>query len=797
MTQIPNYTKITYKTKPRPLVFTTKEIETAQFDPERRRKRLFSLVQMFNGEAKRQGRMAQDTFSTWGNVRDNLSIPFSSRRHSEGYAMISRRDYILSDGNGASGFGGEKRFSQPREHSETFANRRTSVVGGLLGTAAFKRQVLRKPVNLKRRRQLYMKFKMLGRLTILLHRMCRLHFQELQDDEEDSNAMTFAQIAFHGKRDPSVDLMFDVSKFKANKEYRISSDAKTVMKTHPNERTEEDIHVIQRTLLDLKSFAEYPVKMQLKVAKVGWFQTFNPKRVIIREGHPPQSFYFLLSGSVLITSSNASSTTNSKSISVLKRGSSFGDLAILQNTKRSFTATASEKVELFCISKKDFIRIFMAGGEKKLQDPELGEFIRNLEILKNWPIQLLEEHPEKCMFNYFKRGTLLIENSNTSDKIFIVKSGSCTVLKKLRCTTPATTVKESGRDDEVTGTDGEREIELTHRQLIEQKERKFLRRKMKTIKKMNMSIYERGLNLPLLHTKDIGGGGVRDRSGSILSTISERESVMSHDYILRDDFIDESFSGHSSRGYSTSPDDLRRINPYISRVSSSSNDFDKGNSVDKSISEQSQTFYTERQHPHTCREKKTVESWLSKLPSEHRIFSENKYKIDEDKNSLSTRRQPEPPHINVIPDQDIKAPLPPLSSDLKDHSNSATSVWSKVSKTSKAKNRFVFVEVQKLQKGGIFGLTNDLFGNQPNLSLVSDGAECLVLSKQFFLDNASDFQIHTIRIAGVPYPTDQEMQVNLERHEAWKTYRDKTLKEVIDDVTSKKRKKNTHLLPVF
>ncbi|XP_071960143.1 uncharacterized protein [Antedon mediterranea] len=796
MTQIPNFTKIAFKTKPRLLGITPQEEEdTAKFNSRRRRKRFLSVVEMFNVEPGKQVK-TQNSLSTWGNVRENLTNPMSStRRHSEGYAALGRRDRLSissSFNHGNLSSIEEKRFS--REHSDI--SRRSSVVGGLLGTAAFKRQLTRKSVNLKRRLMLYMKFKMLGRLTILLHRMCTLHFQELQDDEEDSNAMSFAQIAFHGKRDPSVDLMFDVSKFKANKEYRISSDTKAVMKLHPHERTDDDINVIQRTLLDLRSFAEYPVKMQVKVAKVGWLQTFNPKRVVVREGHPPQYFYFLISGSILITSTNDSYTDGSKSISVLKRGSSFGDLAILQNAKRTFTATASEKVELFCISKKDFISIFMAGGEKKLQDPELLKFIRNLEFLKNWPIELLEDHPEKCMFNYFKQGTLLVEDSSSNDKIFIVKSGSCTVLKKLRCKR-SSSLKKNRRDNAVAKivvTNEEEEKELTHKELIEQKEKLFLKRKIKSLKKTNTSLYDRGLNLPLLRAKSTGSDVMRDRPGSILSAISERDSAVSHDFILLDDLVDESLSGSSSRsGYCTSHDDVRCNNLCFSQFYNIPMDTDQGNTVGK-CSEASQALCTERQHPST-RRKKTVETWLSDLPVETRTLTDAKCRNT--KNDSTHRKHQVSPHqINVIPQQDTVL-LSPIQRDVKEHSTSTTSVLSNVSKLSKANNRFVFIEVQKLHKGCVFGLSSDLFGNQPTLSLVSDGAECLVLSKQFFLENATDFQIHEIRVAGVPYPTDEELQVNLERHEAWNVYRNKTLNDVIDFVTLNRRKKIRQLLPLF
>ena len=45
----------------------------------------------------------------------------------------------------------------------------------------------------------------------------------------------------------------------------------------------------------------------------------------------------------------------------------------------------------------------------------------------------------------------------------------------------------------------------------------------------------------------------------------------------------------------------------------------------------------------------------------------------------------------------------------------------------------------------MFGMGSTLYTNQPHLALVSNGAECLMMNKKFFLDNATDECLRGLR----------------------------------------------------
>ncbi|XP_057311664.1 uncharacterized protein LOC130649409 isoform X2 [Hydractinia symbiolongicarpus] len=303
--------------------------------------------------------------------------------------------------------------------------------------------------------------------------------------------ITFAEFA-KDMRHKSSTALFDPTLYRANKEMRISSEARETLRLPQKSKLQ-----IEKTVLSLrsiKSFAEYPTRMQRKLVEVGWYERHSAKNMILRQGHPPQAFYFILSGKgvqilisfiffcfhhlyfytqflqiftvssffifflvILITLTilrpkftcmqifdvcvifiavvKVLSTKDKvpRTICYLKRGDSFGELSIIHSTNRQATIITEECIELLCIAKKDFVDIFMSSGpgEKNVYDPDFASFVGEIKFLKLWPVHQLHNEPKHCLFNYFKNDAVLVKDSKYSDWIYIIKSGSCRVLIKL------------------------------------------------------------------------------------------------------------------------------------------------------------------------------------------------------------------------------------------------------------------------------------------------------------------------------------------------------------------------------
>jgi len=100
----------------------------------------------------------------------------------------------------------------------------------------------------------------------------------------------------------------------------------------------------------------------------------------------------------------------------------------------------------------------------------------------------------------------------------------------------------------------------------------------------------------------------------------------------------------------------------------------------------------------------------------------------------------------------------------------------------------MFVQVALLQKGDCFGVSSMVFDEQPSLSLVSNGAECIMISKKFFLTHCSDAIKRRLLVTETPYPNDESLQKSLQDKVNWDAYRRKTLKTLIRELPTTQRR---------
>lgn len=234
-------------------------------------------------------------------------------------------------------------------------------------------------------------------------------------------------------------LTFDPGDFRAKKETILSNEAKAILSMEPERRTEEQLKVALLALNQaVEAFSEFPITMQKSLVRVGWYEHFEDKRVIIRQGHMADNFYFILSGTAVVTILQTDPESGDQVVrtaAVLKKGNSFGELALMHAAKRSATVTCKNSVELLAVGREDFVDIFMPMD--KDQEPEHIRFLRTVQLLRGWPIERLPYHdPKICCFTYFRRGLLLCKDSNISEWVYIIKTGSCRVLKSLHSAKP-------------------------------------------------------------------------------------------------------------------------------------------------------------------------------------------------------------------------------------------------------------------------------------------------------------------------------------------------------------------------
>ncbi|KAI8797654.1 hypothetical protein BgiBS90_002831 [Biomphalaria glabrata] len=314
------------------------------------------------------------------------------------------------------------------------------------------------------------KFNLCAKLIILCRRLCSQSQNNLAKSRHQYESVLQVIDDYETKLNWDG-LTFTPDYFKAKKKDCLGLAAKSILRQAPGLRKKEEIEKLLIALRNIPAFAEYPIKMQNDVCKVGLYLEYEEKRVIIGECHRAHYFYIILSGTVVVTVFDES-TGSSSTLVTLERGMSFGELELITHSKRQASVVCKTDVEVLSITYSEYQEIFMSGGIVKLDNDEHFEFLRSLQFLRHWPVEKLKENPTASCIYYFHRNTVLVRDSNNSDWIYVVLKGSLSVLKKLKNFT-----NKSEKDQRTPRTKGDQDVQIDEKLTAKYTENSFAKRK--------------------------------------------------------------------------------------------------------------------------------------------------------------------------------------------------------------------------------------------------------------------------------------------------------------------------------
>nr|XP_054750195.1 uncharacterized protein LOC129255905 [Lytechinus pictus] len=647
-----------------------------------------------------------------------LSLPGSSRRSRRGSVSDVEDDEDDDDDDDGGGFDRLKR-------------------GGFLSTGASNdiqktNKELKEEMRRRNRKRLIRKFKIYCKLITSFHRLCQAYFLSVNTNSSDFQGI-------HGLLDePEQELLFDVRKFRANKESGISADARRILSTRPSNRTEKDTYHVLISMRNYPTFCEYPLAMQQQIVGVGFYVSYQAQRIILRQGHWAENFYFILSGSVVVSVMDEGTHQN-RTVVYLNRGETFGELGLVNRAKRQATVIARERIEMIVINGNDYTRIFMAGGLSTLLNPQQNDnaFVRNLRFLEGWPLHRLAENPKKCIFSYFKRGDVLIRESRRSDWIIIVKSGSCQVMKLLRKARPKSRRNNTAdeEDDAANKQQKRWSNRLTSKAMAGTLIENFEQRK----KREEFEDFMKDLNV------NEDGSAKSHNRGEQRTSSDDSDKRDEHDVEIDDEWAEEEIdfgdeddketappsNSKSPMGDKNTPTKLKSA--YLSRKRS------------KSMDGVPSVLFEEE-------EDNGVEEGVN--PIADILFLHNvQQKADKQKSNVGKKKT----LLDDIGGSDVEGV---------DVDENTEPIW---------------VRVQTLIKGSVFGLADMAYESQPSFAVISNGAECILLSKKLYMEHASMRMISKLRTQYQRYPPEEELQMGLEVKLKWDLYKTDTLKGTLKE----------------
>ncbi|XP_035695107.1 uncharacterized protein LOC118428922 [Branchiostoma floridae] len=569
--------------------------------------------------------------------------------------------------------------------------------------------------------------------------------------------------------------------------------------------------------------------MQKTFCKFGFYQSYGPKRAIVRQGQISRLFYVIISGSAIVTTWDAES--HMLTVQELRRpGDTFGELTSTSfREKRQTSIISRGDIELLSISAEDLVdratRTTMPPENTLVSAGDFikSPFLRGLDFLQDWPVAVLEESPESCMFQYALRGSVLTKDSQKSDWIYVITTGSCTVLKELKVV--QVTGKKRGKrkrsvldDSEVIDKFRQAHLSkslpaLSHRYSA----RKTVER-TKTNKQTTEQTTTTPQNLEKLTDWSAKSLTVDDsdskRTQSKLSDISEEKDSVIDNTEKKDGQTNTEDPVPAIEVTSASPERIPYDRPLKKQLSVRLPSLIDNAEINKDINRDSAKGTDEPSKIPKLpviglsRGAYFVQTPQPRLEVEKQVTSRRDVKREEKptrvrtKTIVQSKLQQTPKAMDVIsqvaahnrPRKMLRKLPQSLVGKKRVTSRQSKSQLPSLTKTrpGPVENKSVFVTVKTLGKGAVFGLSDFLFDEQPSLILVSNGAECVMISKKLYRRHANDELLRKLRTQIYPFPSEQELQQNLRDYVDWEAYRTNTYSSLVRNSQRRREKKQQY-----
>ncbi|KAL4230053.1 Cyclic nucleotide-binding domain-containing protein 2 [Mactra antiquata] len=274
------------------------------------------------------------------------------------------------------------------------------------------------------RNEVLNKFRKIVRLLIHIRVLLNVSRIRIEEEEKSKGFKRY---------DGGLELSFDASAFKSALSYSgLTVRARKSLKKNPEDRTDEDARILMEVLLRLPMFIKYPVSVKQALVKMMWYDMFNDGRVIVKQGDPGTRMYFVISGEADLkrTDKLDNGEVNSYHIKTVSAGATFGELALIRNMRREFTAVCRGTSEFLSLSKEEFNTALRSRWER---DCNIRfSFLRSCEHFTNWTDKQLQACADSSELREYANNNVIIGDiDGPTDSVYFIRKGRCEVVRRI------------------------------------------------------------------------------------------------------------------------------------------------------------------------------------------------------------------------------------------------------------------------------------------------------------------------------------------------------------------------------
>ncbi|KAJ3262743.1 Cyclic nucleotide-binding domain-containing protein 2 [Chytriomyces hyalinus] len=224
-----------------------------------------------------------------------------------------------------------------------------------------------------------------------------------------------------------ADLGFKLESYKVTSKPGGSAKIMSSLMKLPENRNDDDIRWINIFLSSLPALKKYSPPLRKSLSRVIQYSRFGSGRIILKQGHPAQHFYIIISGDVEVTKIADKRTYW---ICALGAGDIFGDTALINGgSHRTASVRATSDIELLWITKEDFEDMLESDTKKVLDDRK--RFMAANSLLCQLSGEALSSLAETAITYEIPAETTIFTEGDTAAFIYLICEGECRITKVL------------------------------------------------------------------------------------------------------------------------------------------------------------------------------------------------------------------------------------------------------------------------------------------------------------------------------------------------------------------------------
>ncbi|KAL5006881.1 hypothetical protein ScPMuIL_015687 [Solemya velum] len=250
----------------------------------------------------------------------------------------------------------------------------------------------------------------------------------ISDEKTTRTATEYQWQMLYNSRE-STELAFNKSLFSRERNaVGVPAWARAILSKPPEVRTDVECWRLHALLRGMKNFDKFTEKIQISMCRSFTYTSVAPGRVVLRQGHVGHNFYFIYSGSVFINIQEGEDSFP-QTETVLFHGDSFGELALLQNIRRTATVAARQPCEFLVVHKEVFAKLCPRIFDDELAEKEM--FLRGLSVFSAefWCQDSLRKLCMEAQIQEYKTNRVIVADSRSDEWIYICMEGKCQLLR--------------------------------------------------------------------------------------------------------------------------------------------------------------------------------------------------------------------------------------------------------------------------------------------------------------------------------------------------------------------------------